>query len=326
MNATELRAQPHPIVIATSRSRPGPRPAPRPVRPVEPADEVEQRGLARPRPAGKIFRLDEHLARCTRLGPGLAFAPAAEDPRITPSTARHAASRIRLPSAAGSRSPRAWTRGSTRPPDADRAGRVQGTGVRRGGHLTASVRRPAPVGNTQKLVFYLLGERGGGRAGRAVVLDHRGFIAETNATHLSWPVVALPHGPPCWPPGRDRHDPAHAPSSTPPEAFVTTRTACHSGPRPTAASSATRTPGPVTKRDNHPLRRPNRHHRHSRHLKSLPKSNSANEFHGIGRSGPGLLRLAGSRVTSETSGAELACRPGNAPRRDGGARARAVRD
>jgi branched-chain amino acid aminotransferase len=153
--------------------------------------------------AGRIFRLDEHLARLRDSAKALAFAviPSAEE--ITEQIRRTLAANgmqdgvhIRLTLTRGVKitsgmDPRLNRAGPTlivlaeyKDPVYDAAGITL---------ITASVRRPAPDCLDPKihhnnLLPSILAKIEANVAGAddAVMLDHRGFIAETNATHLFW--------------------------------------------------------------------------------------------------------------------------------------------
>lgn len=150
---------------------------------------------------GKIFRLDEHLARLRASARALAFARIPSDDEIT--------EQIRLTLAAngmrdGVHIRLTLTRGvkvtSGMDPRLNQAAPTlivlaefkdpvyDATGITL---ITASVRRPAPDCLDPKihhnnLLPSILAKIEANVAGAddAVVLDHRGFIAETNATHL----------------------------------------------------------------------------------------------------------------------------------------------
>jgi len=152
---------------------------------------------------GRIFRLDEHLARLRDSAKALAFAqiPSAEE--ITEQIRRTIAANgmrdgvhVRLTLTRGVKvtsgmDPRLNQAGPTlivlaeyKDPVYDAAGITL---------VTASVRRPAPDCLDPKihhnnLLPSILAKIEANVAGAddAVVLDHRGFIAETNATHLFW--------------------------------------------------------------------------------------------------------------------------------------------
>jgi len=152
---------------------------------------------------GKIFRLDEHLARLRASARALAFARIPSDEEITEQIRRTLAANgmrdgvhIRLTLTRGVKltsgmDPRLNQAGPTlivlaefKDPVYDAAGITL---------ITASVRRPAPDCLDQKihhnnLLPSILAKIEANVAGAddAVVLDHRGFIAETNATHLFW--------------------------------------------------------------------------------------------------------------------------------------------
>jgi branched-chain amino acid aminotransferase len=151
--------------------------------------------------AGKIFRLDEHLARLRASARALAFERIPSDEEITDQIRRTLAANgmsdgvhIRLTLTRGVKvtsgmDPRLNQAGPTlivlaefKDPVYDPAGITL---------ITASVRRPAPDCLDPKihhnnLLPSILAKIEANVAGAddAVVLDHRGFIAETNATHL----------------------------------------------------------------------------------------------------------------------------------------------
>jgi branched-chain amino acid aminotransferase len=151
--------------------------------------------------AGKIFRLDEHLARLRASARALAFERIPSDEEITAQVSRTLAANgmrdgvhIRLTLTRGVKvtsgmDPRLNQAGPTlivlaefKDPVYDAAGITL---------ITASVRRPAPDCLDPKihhnnLLPSILAKIEANVAGAddAVVLDHRGFIAETNATHL----------------------------------------------------------------------------------------------------------------------------------------------
>jgi branched-chain amino acid aminotransferase len=150
---------------------------------------------------GRIFRLDEHLARLRRSATALAFASVPSDEEITAqirATLRANAMtdnvHIRLTLTRGVKytsgmDPRLNTGGPTlivlaehKPPVYDPAGITL---------VTASVRRPPPDCLDPKihhanLLPSILAKIEANVAGAddAVMLDQRGFVAETNATHL----------------------------------------------------------------------------------------------------------------------------------------------
>jgi branched-chain amino acid aminotransferase len=150
---------------------------------------------------GKIFRLDEHLARLRASAKALAFGPIPDDEEITEQIRRTLAANgmrdsvhIRLTLTRGIKltsgmDPRLNQAGPTlivlaefKDPVYD----VSGITL-----ITASVRRPAPDCLDPKihhnnLLPSILAKIEANVAGAddAVMLDHRGFIAETNATHI----------------------------------------------------------------------------------------------------------------------------------------------
>jgi branched-chain amino acid aminotransferase len=152
---------------------------------------------------GRIFGLDEHLARLRRSAHALAFTVIPPDEEIIAEIRRTLAANkmrdgvhIRLTLTRGTKitsgmDPRLNTSGPTlivlaefKDPVYDRGG------IRL---VTASVRRAAPDSLDPKihhnnLLTSILAKVEANVAGAddAVLLDHRGFIAETNATHLFW--------------------------------------------------------------------------------------------------------------------------------------------
>jgi branched-chain amino acid aminotransferase len=150
---------------------------------------------------GKIFRLDQHLARLRASARALAFTQIPSDEEITEEIRRTLAANgmqngvhVRLTLTRGVKvtsgmDPRLNQAGPTlivlaefKDPVYDAAGITL---------ITASVRRPAPDCLDPKihhnnLLPSILAKIEANVAGAddAVVLDHRGFIAETNATHL----------------------------------------------------------------------------------------------------------------------------------------------
>jgi branched-chain amino acid aminotransferase len=150
---------------------------------------------------GKIFRLDEHMARLRASAKALAFGPVPDDEEITEQIRRTLAANgmrdsvhIRLTLTRGIKltsgmDPRLNQAGPTlivlaefKDPVYD----VSGITL-----ITASVRRPAPDCLDPKihhnnLLPSILAKIEANVAGAddAVMLDHRGFIAETNATHI----------------------------------------------------------------------------------------------------------------------------------------------
>ncbi|HEX4829940.1 MAG TPA: aminotransferase class IV [Trebonia sp.] len=150
---------------------------------------------------GRIFGLDEHLARLRRSARALAFAAVPADEEITAEIRRTLAANgmrdgvhIRLTLTRGVKvtsgmDPRLNTAGPTLIVLAEYKEPVYDqSGIRL---ITSSVRRPAPDCLDPKihhnnLLPSILAKIEANAAGAddAVVLDHRGFIAETNATHL----------------------------------------------------------------------------------------------------------------------------------------------
>ena len=150
---------------------------------------------------GRIFALDEHLARLRRSAHALGFASVPADEAITAEIIRtlaangmHTGVHIRLTLTRGVKltsgmDPRLNVSGPTlivlaefKDPVYDLAG------IRL---ITSSVRRTAPDSLDPKihhnnLLTSILAKIEANVAGAddAVMLDHRGFIAETNATHL----------------------------------------------------------------------------------------------------------------------------------------------
>jgi branched-chain amino acid aminotransferase len=150
---------------------------------------------------GRIFRLTEHLARLRRSARALAFTEIPSDEEITGEIRRtlHANGmtdgvHIRLTLTRGIKitsgmDPRLNQSGPTlivlaehKPPTYDQSGITL---------ITSSVRRPAPDVLDPKihhanLLTSILAKIEANVAGAddAVMLDHRGFVAETNATHL----------------------------------------------------------------------------------------------------------------------------------------------
>ncbi|HSR22102.1 MAG TPA: aminotransferase class IV, partial [Candidatus Eisenbacteria bacterium] len=150
---------------------------------------------------GKIFRLDEHLARLRRSAQALAFAQIPADEEITAEIRRTLAANqmtdgvhIRLTLTRGIKitsgmDPRLNQSGPTlivlaehKAPVYDKSGLTL---------ITSSMRRPAPDVLDPKihhnnLLASILAKIEANAAGAddAVMLDARGFVAETNATHL----------------------------------------------------------------------------------------------------------------------------------------------
>ena len=151
--------------------------------------------------AGRIFRLDAHLARLRASAKALAFAEIPSDEEITEQIRRTLAANgmrdgvhIRLTLSRGVKitsgmDPRLNTAGPTLIVLAEFKDPVYGaSGITL---ITASVRRPAPDCLDPKihhnnLLPSILAKVEANVAGAddAVMLDHRGFIAETNATHV----------------------------------------------------------------------------------------------------------------------------------------------
>ena len=251
---------------------------------------------------GQIFRLDEHLARLRASARALAFAQIPSDEEITGEIRRTLDANgmrdgvhIRLTLTRGVKltsgmDPRLNQAGPTlivlaefKDPVYDAAGITL---------ITASVRRPAPDCLDPKihhnnLLPSILAKIEANVAGAddAVVLDHRGFIAETNATHLfmvTGGLLATPTTASC-PEGITR--------AAVLELAAAAGIGCEAGdytlPQLYNAEEVVRDrhhgrpgPGPVRRRPHHrrrhprpgdqapdrPLRRPHRHHRHPRHL------------------------------------------------------------
>ena len=150
---------------------------------------------------GRIFRLDEHLARLRRSAAALAFTAIPGDSEITEQIRRTLRANemtdgvhIRLTLTRGVKitsgmDPRLNTAGPTlivlaehKSPVYDQSGITL---------ITSSVRRPAPDCLDPKihhnnLLPSILAKIEANVAGAddALVLDHRGFVAETNATHV----------------------------------------------------------------------------------------------------------------------------------------------
>ena len=150
---------------------------------------------------GRIFGLEEHLARLRRSAHALAFDSVPSDPEITEEIRRTLAANgmrdgvhIRLTLTRGVKitsgmDPRLNTSGPTLIVLAEFKDPVYDlSGIRL---MTSSVRRPAPDCLDPKihhnnLLPSILAKVEANAAGAddAVMLDHRGFIAETNATHI----------------------------------------------------------------------------------------------------------------------------------------------
>jgi branched-chain amino acid aminotransferase len=150
---------------------------------------------------GRIFALDEHLARLRRSAQALAFAEIPDDDEIVEQIRRTLAANgmtdgvhIRLTLTRGVKvtsgmDPRLNTSGPTlivlaehKPPVYDAGGITL---------ITSSVRRPTPDVldpkiHSNNLLNSILAKIEANAAGAddAVLLDSRGFLAETNATHL----------------------------------------------------------------------------------------------------------------------------------------------
>jgi branched-chain amino acid aminotransferase len=152
---------------------------------------------------GRIFALDEHLARLRRSAHALAFTVIPADEDITAEIRRTLAANemrdgvhIRLTLTRGTKitsgmDPRLNTSGPTLIVLAEFKDPVYDLGGIR--LITSSVRRTAPDSLDPKihhnnLLTSILAKVEANVAGAddAVMLDHRGFIAETNATHLFW--------------------------------------------------------------------------------------------------------------------------------------------
>jgi branched-chain amino acid aminotransferase len=150
---------------------------------------------------GRIFRLDEHLARLRRSAQALAFTSVPSDAEITTEIRRTLAANqmsdgvhIRLTLTRGVKitsgmDPRLNTSGPTLIVLAEHKAPVYGTsGLTL---ITSSVRRSTPDSLDPKihhnnLLTSILAKIEANNAGAddAVMLDHRGFVAETNATHI----------------------------------------------------------------------------------------------------------------------------------------------
>ena len=161
---------------------------------------------------GRIFRLDEHLARLRRSAQALAFAQIPADEEITAEIRRTLAANqmtdgvhIRLTLTRGVKitsgmDPRLNTAGPTlivlpefKNPVYDKSGITL---------ITSSVRRTPPDSLDPKihhnnLLTSILAKIEANHAGAddAVMLDHRGFVAETNATHVFFVAGATAEGP-----------------------------------------------------------------------------------------------------------------------------------
>jgi branched-chain amino acid aminotransferase len=150
---------------------------------------------------GRIFRLDEHLARLRRSAQALAFASVPSDEEITTEIRRTLAANgmtdgvhIRLTLTRGVKitsgmDPRLNQSGPTLIVLAEHKAPVYDTsGITL---ITSSVRRSTPDSLDPKihhnnLLTSILAKIEANNAGAddAVMLDHRGFVAETNATHI----------------------------------------------------------------------------------------------------------------------------------------------
>jgi branched-chain amino acid aminotransferase len=150
---------------------------------------------------GRIFRLDEHLARLRRSARALAFESVPSDEEITGQIRRTLTANgmfdnvhIRLTLTRGIKTtsgmdPRLNQSGPTLIVLAEHKAPVYDqSGIRL---ITASVRRPAPDSMDPKihhnnLIPSILAKVEANVAGAddAIMLDQRGFVAETNATHL----------------------------------------------------------------------------------------------------------------------------------------------
>src|ERR1043165_10271731 len=152
---------------------------------------------------GRIFKLREHLARLRRSAEALAFAEIPAEKKIVEEIKRTLAANkmadgvhIRLTLTRGVKitsgmDPRLNQAGPTlivlpefKEPVYDKSGITL---------ITASVRRTPPDSLDPKihhnnLLTSILAKIEANHAGAddAVMLDHRGFVAETNATHLFW--------------------------------------------------------------------------------------------------------------------------------------------
>jgi branched-chain amino acid aminotransferase len=161
---------------------------------------------------GRIFALDEHLARLRRSAHALAFDSVPADSEIVEEIRRTLAANgmrdgvhIRLTLTRGAKitsgmDPRLNTSGPTLIVLAEFKQPVYDlSGIRL---ITSSVRRPAPDCLDPKihhnnLLPSILAKIEANVAGAddAVMLDHRGFIAETNATHIFMVLGAAPGSP-----------------------------------------------------------------------------------------------------------------------------------
>ena len=150
---------------------------------------------------GRVFALDEHLARLRRSAQALAFAEVPSDEEITEQLRRTLAANgmtdgvhVRLTLTRGVKTtsgmdPRLNTSGPTLIVLAEHKAPVYGTGGI--SLITASVRRPTPDVldpkiHSNNLLGSILAKIEANVAGAddALMLDQRGMVAETNATHL----------------------------------------------------------------------------------------------------------------------------------------------
>jgi len=161
---------------------------------------------------GRIFALDEHLARLRRSAHALAFAAVPSDADITEQIRRTLAANemtdgvhIRLTLTRGVKitsgmDPRLNQSGPTLIVLAEHKDPVYDkSGIRL---ITSSVRRSAPDSLDPKihhnnLLTSILAKIEANHAGAddAVMLDHRGFVAETNATHVFFVAGGVLHTP-----------------------------------------------------------------------------------------------------------------------------------
>lgn len=150
---------------------------------------------------GRIFALDEHLARLRRSAQALAFAEIPSDEEITEQLSRTLAANrmtdgvhVRLTLTRGVKTtsgmdPRLNTSGPTLIVLAEHKAPVYGSGGI--SLITASVRRPTPDVldpkiHSNNMLGSILAKIEANVAGAddALMLDARGMVAETNATHL----------------------------------------------------------------------------------------------------------------------------------------------